>query len=56
MEATVEVLKKPSRAFGALLGNASAKRKFDSGKKVSSYALKSQSLIAFGIVSLIGTL
>ncbi|KAM7505125.1 hypothetical protein LguiB_004029 [Lonicera macranthoides] len=32
-EATVEVLKKPSRAFGALLGNASTKRKFDSGKK-----------------------
>ncbi|CAA2938145.1 RRP6-like 2 [Olea europaea subsp. europaea] len=31
-EATVQVLKKPSRAFGALLGN-SAKRKFDPDKK-----------------------
>ncbi|KAJ6763159.1 POLYMYOSITIS/SCLERODERMA AUTOANTIGEN-RELATED [Salix purpurea] len=32
--ATVEVLKKPSGAFGALLGGAAAKRKLDSGKKV----------------------
>ncbi|KAL2481805.1 Polynucleotidyl transferase [Abeliophyllum distichum] len=31
-EATVQVLKKPSRAFGALLGN-SAKRKFDPDKR-----------------------
>ncbi|KAJ6693922.1 hypothetical protein OIU85_004686 [Salix viminalis] len=32
--ATVQVLKKPSGAFGALLGGAAAKRKLDSGKKV----------------------
>ncbi|CAK9160408.1 unnamed protein product [Ilex paraguariensis] len=31
--ATVQVLKKPSRAFGALLGNTSSKRKFDPDKK-----------------------
>ncbi|KAK4414837.1 protein RRP6-like 2 [Sesamum alatum] len=31
-EATVQILKKPSRAFGALLGN-SAKRKFDPDKR-----------------------
>lgn len=32
-QATVQVLKKPSRAFGAMLGNSTAKRKFDSDKK-----------------------
>lgn len=32
-EATVQVLKKPSRAFGTLLGNSASKRKFDHGKK-----------------------
>ncbi|KAB5529605.1 hypothetical protein DKX38_019686 [Salix brachista] len=32
--ATVQALKKPSGAFGALLGGAAAKRKLDSGKKV----------------------
>jgi exosome complex exonuclease RRP6 len=32
-EAVVEVLKKPSRAFGALLGTSATKRKFDFGKK-----------------------
>ncbi|PSS01677.1 Protein RRP6-like [Actinidia chinensis var. chinensis] len=31
--ARVQVLKKPSRAFGAILGNSSAKRKFDPDKK-----------------------
>ncbi|KAA8518370.1 hypothetical protein F0562_015747 [Nyssa sinensis] len=32
-EATVQVLKKPSRALGALLGNSATKRKFDFNKK-----------------------
>ncbi|KAL6988662.1 hypothetical protein U1Q18_014418 [Sarracenia purpurea var. burkii] len=31
--ATVQVLKKPSRAFGAILGNSTTKRKFDPDKK-----------------------
>ncbi|KAG5556236.1 hypothetical protein RHGRI_006742 [Rhododendron griersonianum] len=31
--ATVQVLKKPSRAFGAFLGNSTAKRKFDTGNQ-----------------------
>ncbi|XP_059646486.1 protein RRP6-like 2 [Cornus florida] len=31
--ATVQVLKRPSRAFGSLLGNSSLKRKFDPNKK-----------------------
>ncbi|XP_022742692.1 protein RRP6-like 2 [Durio zibethinus] len=31
--ATVQVLKKPSRGFGALLGNAATKKKFDINKK-----------------------
>ncbi|XP_038724908.1 protein RRP6-like 2 isoform X2 [Tripterygium wilfordii] len=31
--ATVQVLKKPSRGFGALLGNATSKRKFDTSKR-----------------------
>ncbi|KAL8480303.1 hypothetical protein ACS0TY_027011 [Phlomoides rotata] len=38
-QATVQLLKKPSRAFGALLGN-SAKRKFDPDKGVSYPSLK----------------
>lgn len=33
--ATVQVQKKPTGAFGALLGNAVAKRKFDTDRKVS---------------------
>ncbi|KAF5750278.1 hypothetical protein HS088_TW03G00612 [Tripterygium wilfordii] len=32
--ATVQVPKKPSHGFGALLGNATSKRKFDTGKRV----------------------
>ncbi|XP_038697882.1 uncharacterized protein LOC119995444 [Tripterygium wilfordii] len=31
--ATVQVPKKPSHGFGALLGNATSKRKFDTGKR-----------------------
>lgn len=34
--ATVQVQKKPSRAFSALLGTAVPKRKFDADVKVSS--------------------
>ncbi|KAF5198576.1 hypothetical protein FRX31_011837 [Thalictrum thalictroides] len=33
-EATVRVLKKPNRAFGALLGNSASKRKLSSDPKV----------------------
>lgn len=33
--ATVQVLKKPTGAFGALLGGAVAKRKLDTDKKVN---------------------
>lgn len=33
-EVTVQVLRKPTGAFGSLLGNSAAKRKFDADKKV----------------------
>ncbi|KAK1404600.1 3'-5' exonuclease domain-containing family protein [Heracleum sosnowskyi] len=37
-EVTVQVLKKPSRGFGALLGNSASKRKYDSEKVESKEA------------------
>lgn len=39
VQATVQLLKKPNRAFGAMFGN-SAKRKFDPDKGVSYLSLK----------------
>ncbi|KAF9591239.1 hypothetical protein IFM89_003190 [Coptis chinensis] len=53
-EATVQVLKKPSRAFGALLGNSSSKRKLGSDRKVEIKVEQIKSSLTLPFQSFLG--
>ncbi|KAK4581387.1 hypothetical protein RGQ29_024867 [Quercus rubra] len=53
--ATVQMLKKPSRAFGALLGNSAPKRKFDTNKKEEIKLEQIRSSVNFPFHSFSGT-